>query len=266
MIKIRTLISTFVVCALIGGGFWVKEKVFKEEFFYSGTLEATRVVIPARVPSQILKFSVKEGDHLKKDDVIALLDDSEFKIQLKEVKSKYERGLALYKNSNSSKNELETLESKKDEAALKISWCTLRSVMDGVVLSKFKEEGEWVAEGTGVLSVANVQEIWTFFYVEQEKIASLALGQTVIGTLPELPGRVFKGKIIKINSEAEFTPKNVQTRKERTRLVFGVKVQFENADETLKPGMSIETFLETPSDTPATQPSSEDAKVPVKAA
>jgi HlyD family secretion protein len=65
------------------------------------------------------------------------------------------------------------------------------------------------------------------------------------GYLPELNSREFDGKIIKINEEAEFTPKNVQTRSERTRLVFGVKVSFfdSNAEEILKPGMTIEVNL-----------------------
>jgi HlyD family secretion protein len=63
--------------------------------------------------------------------------------------------------------------------------------------------------------------------------------------LPELNNREFDGKIIKINDEAEFTPKNVQTRSERERLVFGVKVSFlgANDQEILKPGMTIEVKL-----------------------
>jgi HlyD family secretion protein len=65
------------------------------------------------------------------------------------------------------------------------------------------------------------------------------------GYLPELDNREFEGTIVKINDEAEFTPKNVQTRTERERLVFGVKVNFRdaNAQEILKPGMTIEVAL-----------------------
>jgi HlyD family secretion protein len=65
------------------------------------------------------------------------------------------------------------------------------------------------------------------------------------GYLPELDNREFDGEILKINDEAEFTPKNVQTQAERERLVFGVKVSFRdaNAAEILKPGMTIEVAL-----------------------
>ncbi len=64
------------------------------------------------------------------------------------------------------------------------------------------------------------------------------------GFLPELNMRRFEGKISYVSDAAEFTPKNVQTREERTRLVFGIKITFSNPDELLKPGMSIEIKLE----------------------
>jgi HlyD family secretion protein len=68
------------------------------------------------------------------------------------------------------------------------------------------------------------------------------------GHLPELDDREFEGVILKINDEAEFTPKNVQTRAERERLVFGVKLGFRdvNAGEILKPGMTVEVALPEP--------------------
>lgn len=243
MNKGKVLLSIVGIIFFVVGGLFIREKFFIEDFFYSGTLEATRVVIPSRIPSQIVRFEVKEGDRLKKGQTIAVLDDSDLKIALKNIKSKYDRGLSLYKNGRFTKTELETLEAEKDETELKIRWCTICSTTAGVVLSKYKEEGEWVSPGMGVLSVADIKNIWAFFYVEQDKIASLSLGMPIEGVLPEMPGRVFRGKIIKINDEPEFTPKNVQTRKERTRLVYGIKVQFENNDETLKPGMTIETQL-----------------------
>lgn len=71
----------------------------------------------------------------------------------------------------------------------------------------------------------------------------LKIGQRITGILPEASDRTFSGRIIKINEEAEFTPKNVQTRAERTRLVYGVKVRFDNPDLMLKAGMTIESAL-----------------------
>ena len=99
--------------------------------------------------------------------------------------------------------------------------------------------------GTKILTLANIREIWAYIYVPQPLIARLSPGMKVKGYLPELNNREFDGVIMKINDEAEFTPKNVQTQAERERLVFGVKVSFRdsNAEEVLKPGMTIEVVL-----------------------
>lgn len=241
MKKARAL-KVAVGLALLGGGGWLYYTLVRQEtFFYSGTLEATRVIVPSRIASQIRSFDIQEGERLKKGQVLAELDDADLLIALKNAKSKYDRQVTLLKRGICPPSEVETLEAQKNEIELKIQWCSVRATCDGVVLSKYKEEGEWVSPGTGLLAMADLKKIWAFFYVEQPQIAHLSLGQTVQGIVPELPGKVFRGKIIKVNDEPEFTPKNVQTRKERTRLVYGVKVLFENEDEVLKPGMTIES-------------------------
>lgn len=112
-----------------------------------------------------------------------------------------------------------------------------------MIITKFREVGEVVAPGSTLVSLANPYDIWAYFYVPYEMLHKLNVGQHVIGTLPEAAGKTFSGTIIKINEQAEFTPKNVQTREERTRLVYGVKVKFENPDLTLKSGMTIESTL-----------------------
>ena len=97
--------------------------------------------------------------------------------------------------------------------------------------------------GMKLLTLADLGEVWAVVYVPQPLLAKLSLDMEVEGVLPELPGKRFKGRVSHIHSEAEFTPKNVQTREERTRLVFGVKVRFPNPDRVLKPGMTVEVRL-----------------------
>ncbi|MBQ5700385.1 MAG: secretion protein HlyD, partial [Alphaproteobacteria bacterium] len=82
-----------------------------------------------------------------------------------------------------------------------------------------------------------------YFYVPYTMLYKLKIGQNVTGILPEAGNMKFAGRIIKISEVAGFTPKNVQTRDERMRLVYGVKVQFENPDLILKSGMTIESTL-----------------------
>jgi HlyD family secretion protein len=102
-----------------------------------------------------------------------------------------------------------------------------------------------VEPGTKLLTVANVKDIWAYIYVPQPDVFKLKPGEVLTAYLPEAGMRPFAGHILKINDEAEFTPKNVQTRAERERLVFGVKVSFLGANdaEVLKPGMTVEVEL-----------------------
>ena len=100
-----------------------------------------------------------------------------------------------------------------------------------------------VNPGTRLFTMANLDEPYAYIYVPQPLIAKLSLGQKLTGYLPELGMRPFEGSIVQIGEQAEFTPKNVQTRDERTRLVFAVKVLFKNDGSVLKPGMSIEVKI-----------------------
>ena len=108
------------------------------------------------------------------------------------------------------------------------------------MLYKYYEPGEFIAAGRKLLTVADMAEVDVWVYVEHDLLARLAVGDAVTALLPET-GQTFKGTILSINDEAEFTPKNVQTRRERERLVYGVKTRFHNdAALTLKSGMTVE--------------------------
>jgi HlyD family secretion protein len=130
-----------------------------------------------------------------------------------------------------------------DDAALRVSWCNVAAPLTGTVLTRYHEPGEQVAPGTKLFTLADLRQVWVYVYVPQPLLAQLRIGMELSGHLPELQDRAVTGRVIKINDEAEFTPKNVQTREERTRLVYGVKVLFKNPNGLLKPGMPIEVAL-----------------------
>lgn len=153
--------------------------------------------------------------------------------------------MQLLKGNFISPSVLERYKIQLDSANIKVGWCTLVAPIAGKVLNRYHEPGEWMTPGTKILTLANIRDIWAYIYVPQPQIAKLALGMKLKGYLSELDNREFVGEIIKINDEAEFTPKNVQTQNERERLIYGVKVSFAaaNTDLVLKPGMAIEIAL-----------------------
>jgi HlyD family secretion protein len=100
-----------------------------------------------------------------------------------------------------------------------------------------------VGPGTRLATVADLSEVWAYIYVPHDELVKLSHGMEVKGYLPEAGDKELPGRVSVIYPEAEFTPKNVQTRKERTRLVYAVKVSFPNPDGLLKPGMTVEVGL-----------------------
>lgn len=223
----------------------VKLLFFRKPFLYAGTLESTEVDLSARLASTIEAVVPQEGDRVTKDEEVVRLLCDDVKVAANLANINYRRSLRLFQNGTISPDMMDQVRNRKEDADVRLSWCSIRSPLDGTVLSRYHEPGEWVNPGTKLLTLANIKDIWAYIYVPQPDVAKLRPGEKLIGYLPEMGMKPFEGRILKINDEAEFTPKNVQTRAERERLVFGVKVSFlgSNEQEVLKPGMTIEIAL-----------------------
>lgn len=226
-------------------GLTLKVYLAKNEFLYAGTLEATHVDLSSRLSSIIEKINVREGDYVLENQELVTLSCDDLAIDARWANENFQRTFRLFKVGSASKEAMQEAKNKKDDLDVRLKWCAIRAPISGVTLNRYREPGEWVGPGTKILTLANVKDIWASIYVPQPQIAKLKVGMTLQGYIPELGHKVFRGKIIKISDEAEFTPKNVQTQSERTRLIFGVKISFLNAnnEEILKPGMTIEVKL-----------------------
>ncbi|HAM36194.1 MAG TPA: secretion protein HlyD [Elusimicrobia bacterium] len=218
-------------------------KLFRrDDFLYAGTIEATEVDISPRLSSVIASFDAKEGQRLRAGDPMVRLSCEDVKLAADIAERDFKRAQRL-KDSSMTEEAYDRLKHKRDDSALKLDWCAIKAPMDSTVLSTYHEPDELVSPGMTLLTLADLRRVWAIVYVPQPLLAKLSLNMEVEGSLPEMPARRLKGRISHINDEAEFTPKNVQTREERTRLVFGVKVEFSNTDDVLKPGMTVEIRL-----------------------
>ncbi|MDR3124619.1 MAG: efflux RND transporter periplasmic adaptor subunit [Endomicrobium sp.] len=211
-----------------------------QKFSYSGVVEAVEINIAPKITDNIVKFYVKEGDKVTKDQILLELDGKDIIAAYNYAQTEFDRTSEIYKHNATSKENYDTKKYKYDDALIKKDWLVLKSPINGKVLYKYYNEGEMVTIGKKILTIADLKEIDVWVYISHNKIASLKINDKVIGHLPEI-NKNFTGYIYTINDEAEFTPKNVQTRNERERLVYGVKIRFSNDDNlTLKPGMSLE--------------------------
>ncbi len=128
-------------------------------------------------------------------------------------------------------------------AETQLGYATLVSPISGVVLSKNVEPGEYVAPGTPVVTVGNLDNVWLRAYINETDLGRVKVGQRVRVTTDTYPGKVYEGRISFIASQAEFTPKNVQTEKERVKLVYRIKIDIPNPNMELKPGMPADADI-----------------------
>jgi HlyD family secretion protein len=127
----------------------------------------------------------------------------------------------------------------------RLGYAVLLAPSSGVVLSKSVEPGEQVAPGTPVVTIGDLEQCWLKGYIPETELGKVKLGQRARVTTDSYPGKAFEGRISFISSEAEFTPKNVQTEKERVKLVYRIKISLTNPQMELKPGMPADAVIDT---------------------
>jgi len=120
---------------------------------------------------------------------------------------------------------------------------------DGRITVRHREPGETVSSGAPVLTLLDPGDRWVRIYVREDQIGRVKLGMGARITSDTYPDKVYQGEVTFVGSEAEFTPRNVQTTEERIKLVYPVKVRISgDSDFELKPGIPADvTLLETPS-------------------
>ncbi len=117
------------------------------------------------------------------------------------------------------------------------------SPVDGVVLVKAADPGEVLAPGTSVVTIGDIDHPWLRGYVNETDLAKVKLGSQARVTTDSYPGKVYNGRVIFIASEAEFTPKQIQTQQERVKLVYRVKIEVDNPKHELKSNMPADAEI-----------------------
>jgi HlyD family secretion protein len=130
-----------------------------------------------------------------------------------------------------------------DMSKIRLSYTVLSAPFDGVVLVRQAELGEVTSPGTPIITLADLDHIWLRVYLPETDLGKLCWGQEVEVRADTYPGKTYRGRVSVIASDAEFTPKSVQTEKERVTLVYRIKVDVENPNHELKPGMPADAYI-----------------------
>jgi len=150
---------------------------------------------------------------------------------------------ALRRQAAAARAQQRAAEAAAREARIALDKTKLYAPFAGVVQTKIAEAGDTVSPGAPVVRLVNPDDVWLTVYVPETAIGRVRVGLPVRVTLDSYPGRDFPGAVKSISSEAEFTPKYVQTPDERTRLVYAVKVRLNNRERIFKPGMPADAVV-----------------------
>lgn len=237
----------------------------------SGTVEVTEVNVGFKVPGRIAELRVREGQRVSRGDRIALLESAEQRsivdqgraavrnaeAEHEKARKDLERYNALSRDGAVTTQQLDAAtraydvsRSQLDQARAALRTAEVRladlaadAPVSGTVLSRNVEMGETVGAGVAAYTLGDLEHPWVKVYVSETRLGLVRLGQKAQVSIDTFPGKVYEGTVSYIASEAEFTPKNVQTQEERVKLVFGVKVNVRNENDELKPGMPADVKL-----------------------
>jgi HlyD family secretion protein len=240
-------------------------------FLLSGNVEVTEVNVGFKIPGRVRTLFTDEGRTVNFGDKIADLDSEEFEsivnqskasvrsaeIQLKKASNDFDRYTKLYKDGVISPQQMDSAKTVLDDATsqlqmynaslktakVKLGDSVIYSPLNGVVLRKNIEQGETVSAGTPVFTIGDLANPWVKVYVKEDKLGLVKLGQKAEIIVDSFPNRRYEGTVTYISSDAEFTPKNIETKEERVKLVFGVKITVKNQLNELKPGMPADVRI-----------------------
>ena len=211
-----------------------------------------QTMLDAQADLQQKKLDYDRAQHLFSKEEISAQDRDRADTALKRAEATFQAAQQRYNEAveGSRKEDLVIARANLAEAnanlglaRVNLGYTVLRAPSAGVITVRQAELGEVVVPGTPVVTLADLNHIWLRAYIAETDLGRIRWGQEATITTDTYPGKQHRGRVSFISSSAEFTPKSVQTYKERVTLVYRIKIDVENADQELKPGMPADAHL-----------------------
>jgi HlyD family secretion protein len=237
----------------------------------SGNIEATETRLSFQVAGKINKLYADEGEHVKKGQVVATLDNNELMKVKQQAQASFEQAKSDYNLSEKdytrykqlfeenaisvqdwdvAQNKFQVMKAKLDSArnafevaGIRLDYANLVSDAQGFVTVKSAEVSEVVQPGSTVFTIVDMNDIWLTAYIMETDLGRIHLNQEVDVKTDSYPNKIYKGRISFISQESEFTPKYIQTPEERVKLVYRIKIDVSNPNFELKPGMPADGYI-----------------------
>jgi HlyD family secretion protein len=185
----------------------------------------------------------KERDSVKLgyDTAKSRLDDAE--AALRQAKSNLKKVVATEQEIEAAASQIRQSKAAFEQSDIQLQYTRLLAPYNGIITSRNVEPGEVVSPGREVLTMADLETVDLKIFVDETQMGKVKPGQDVDVKIDTFPNKVYKGKVTFISPEGEFTPKIIQTKKERVKLVYLVKVSIPNPSFELKTGMPADAWL-----------------------
>lgn len=256
-------VVVLVVLLLVGGGvWWWWSTTWSSQAAanaFTGSVEANQYQVASALAGRITKVAVAEGDHVTAEQVLVELDDSVLKLQLEQAK----QGVAVAKaaltnakdDDDSSKADIASAEAKlkKAQAAVKLvevqlGYTKVTAPRAGTVVSLVANAGQNASPGKTLLTISDPADLFVRIFVPETQIGNVRIGQRATVSTDSL-SETFQAGVSYVASTSEFTPNSVQTKDQRAKLVYEVRLKITDpstgsgTDGALKAGMPVDATL-----------------------
>ena len=214
----------------------------------SGTVEAETVAVSALVASAIDEVLGIEGGDVASGTVLFKLDPTMLQLQVDQAAAGLKAARAALdqtKADGKPQTEIDQAQARVDQAqaALKmaevqLSYAEVKAPVEGVLSQVNASIGEITAPGLRLATISNLDDLFVTIYISQERIGEVSTG-TRASVTSDSSARTFEGTVVYVASEPEFTPANIETEEQRTKLVYEVRLSVDNIGSELKPGMPV---------------------------
>src|SRR5260221_675987 len=232
------VIAALAVAAVYGG--WFRKDSGLQG---SGTVEARNIRVGSKVGGRILEVRVREGDHVQLGQTLITFDDQELEASLAQARYQQAKG-TLEKRHHGNRGEdvqATSAELAYEEARFRERQVLAPTAATVEVLDV--RPGDLIAPNTPVATLLESDQIYVRIYVPETELNRVSIGQKAEIHVDPFQKQSFNGVVEQINQQAEFLPRNVQTREERVHQVFGVKVRIDDPSHRVLPGMSADVRL-----------------------
>lgn len=219
----------------------------------SGTIETDQIAVTPQTSGRIVAAPAEEGVPVKKGAVLYRLDAAVASLQVKQAQDGVKAAQANLTNvrdtSSSTDADIAAAQAQLDQAKVALSiakvqlgYASITSPVDGVVSSIAAKTGENAVPGSTLAVISNPASLTVTIFVPENQIGQVKVGQS--GTLTtDSVTKTYHGEVVFIATQAEFTPASIETKDQRVKLVYQVKLRITDADASLKPGMPADVVL-----------------------